>query len=244
MGIEVGTPEEIERYKVDIPIEIERILRGVMEKKALVTVYSENNREFLVTTLIGVDGEGGAIYLGRGPEERSNAALLASREVSYNTSHDHVRVLFTTPPLQETLLDGELVLWAPLPAELLRFQRREFFRLPTSVLNPARCLIALEEGMVEATVADIGIGGIGIVTHDAAVRLRVGAEYHGCRLNLPNAGNYVVNLRVRTLYEQSLRGGGVSRRAGCQFVQLSSSVEADIQRYIMRIERDRRLGAL
>lgn len=240
MKIEMCSPEEIERYKINHPVEIERILRGVMEKKALVTAYSENNRDFLVTTLIGLDPEGNAIYFGGGPDENADAALLASEVVSFNTAHDLVRVLFTTPAMTRVILYGEPVLKAAMPVELLRFQRREYYRLPTPLMNPVRCLIPLEGGMLETTVADISLGGVSVLAYDREGALGVGKVYQGCRLSLPDAGNHVVNLRICTVYEQSLKNGTISRRAGCQFMDLSPSVETDIQRYIIRVERERR----
>jgi c-di-GMP-binding flagellar brake protein YcgR len=244
MNAPTGSADEIERYRIVHPGEIERILRSILDRKALVTVYSDNNRDFLVTTLIAVDTGENAIYLGGGADEKMNAPLLASRQVSFNTAHDQVRVLFTTSALTRVVRQGETMLKAPMPGELLRFQRREYFRVATSTLNPVRCLIAVEGGMLETTVADISIGGVGVLSYERDANLRPGTVYHGCRLTLPDTGNYVVSLRVRSLHEQTLRNGNVSRRAGCQFIDLPPSVETDIQRYIIRIERERRIGGL
>lgn len=244
MKIDVCTPEEIERFKIDHPAEIERILRGVMDKKALVTAYCENNRDFLVTTLVAVDPAGKAVFFGLGPDPAVNAKLLASPEVSFNTAHDHVRVLFTTPALTEAAVAGERMLRASMPKELLRFQRREFYRLPTPMTHPVKCLIGMEGAMLDTVVVDISIGGVGVLAYSQEVALNEGEVYHGCRLSLPDAGNYVVSLRIRTVYEQVMKNGVLSRRVGCQFIDLAPSVETDIQRYIIRVERERRLGAL
>lgn len=240
MKIEMYTPEEIERYKISHPAEIERILRGVMEKKSLVTAYSENNRDFLVTTLIGLDTQARALYFGYGPDEKVNDALLASHSVSFNTAHDQVRVLFATSAMTRTTLYDEPVLKAVMPAELLRFQRREYYRLPTPLMNPVHCLIPTENGGLETTVADISIGGVSVLAYDREGALSVGKVYQGCQLALPEAGKHIVNLRICTIHEQSMSNGGVSRRAGCQFMGLSPSIETELQRYIIRLERERR----
>jgi c-di-GMP-binding flagellar brake protein YcgR len=244
MNIELGTPEEIERFKIDHPSEIERILSAVMAKKALVTAYSQNNRDFLVTSLVGVDMPGRAIYLGAGSDNRLNDALTASREVSFNTAHDQVRVLFTTPGLTMTTLEGELVLRADMPKELLRFQRREYYRLPAPMTNPVKCLIVVGNNTLETTVLDISIGGLGVLAYMDDVGLREGDTFHGCRLSLPDAGSFLVSLHVRAIYEPTVKNGVVTRRLGCQFIDLAPSIETDIQRYIIRIERERRASAL
>jgi c-di-GMP-binding flagellar brake protein YcgR len=244
MKVDICTPEEIERFKIDHPGEIERILSGVMSKKALVTAYSENNRDFLVTSLVAVDMPGKAVYFGAANEAALNKALVASHEVSFNTAHDQVRVLFTTPGLNLTELSGEPVLKALMPTELLRFQRREYYRLPTPLTNPVKCLIDVKDRVMETTVIDISIGGVGVLAYTEDVGLHEGDTYHGCRLSLPEAGSYLVSLQVRIIYEPTERNGIVMRRLGCQFIDLAPSVETDIQRYIIRVERERRAHAL
>lgn len=244
MKIDICTPEEIERFKVDHPAEIERILRGVKDKKALVTAYSENNRDFLVTTLVAVDPAGKAIYFGAGPDPAIDRKLMASAEVAFNTAHDQVRVLFTTSALTMAEVAGEPLLRAEMPKELLRFQRREYYRLPTPMSHPVKCQIGLDGSTLDTVVVDISIGGVGVLAYAQDVELREGDVYHGCRLSLPDAGNFMVSLRIRAVYEQAMKNGVVSRRVGCQFIDLAPSMETDIQRYIIRVERERRLGAL
>jgi len=244
MKMNICTPEEIERFKIEHPAEIERILRGVMERKALVTAYSENNRDFLVTTLVAIDSDERAIYFGAGPNPATDRALTVSEEVAFNTAHDQVRVIFVTPALKLATLGGERVLRADMPTELLRFQRREYYRLPTPMTHPVKCLIGAGAAMVETIVLDISIGGLGVLAYSQEAGLREGEVYHGCRLSLPDAGNYVVSLRIRTVYDQPMKNGIVSRRMGCQFIGLPASVETDIQRYIIRLERERRLSSL
>ena len=243
MKIDICAPEDVQRYKIDHQGEIERILSAVMAKKALVTAYSENNRDFLVTSLVGVDAPGQAIYLGASHDAALNQALTSSREVSFNTAHDQIRVLFTTPGLALMTLEGETVLRAEMPKEILRFQRREYYRLPTSMLNPAKCTIAVDGHSLETTVVDISIGGIGILAYKDDIGLREGDIYHGCRLSLPDAGSYLVSLQIRAIYASTVKNGVESHRVGCQFIDLAPSVETDIQRYIIRIERERRVSA-
>lgn len=244
MKINACSAEEIERYKIDHPGEIERILSSVMSKKALVTAYSEGNRDFLVTSLTAVDLPGKAIYLGASDNAAVNQALTTSREVSFNTAHNQVRVLFTTPGLVLTTLAGEPMLRAEMPKALLRFQRREYYRLPTPMAHPVKCLIGFDSATLETNVLDISIGGVCVLAYTEDVDLRVGETYRDCKLSLPDAGNYLISLHVRVIYEPTTRNGVVTRRLGCQFIDLAPSVETDIQRYIIRVERERLANAL
>ncbi|NTV93802.1 MAG: hypothetical protein HGA75_00090 [Thiobacillus sp.] len=242
MTMDIGSPEEMERFKITHPAEIERILRSVMGKRSLVTACSENNRDFLVTTLIKVDPDGHAVYFGAGPDPAIDQALMASAEVAFNTAHDQVRVLFKTPSLSQVVLDGERVLRAELPKEVLRIQRREYYRLPTPMTHPVKCMIDVDGFMLDTVVLDISIGGLGVLAYSQEAKLKEGDVCHGCRLSLPNAGNFVVSLRIRAVYEQVMKNGIATRRVGCQFIDLPASVETDIQRYIIRVERERRLN--
>ena len=244
MKIDMCTPEEIERFKIDHQNEIERILSGVMDKRALVTAYSENNNGFVVTSLVAVDPAGKAIYLGLGPDAKLNQALVDSRQVSFNTAHDQIRVLFSTPGVEITTLAGEKVFKAEMPTEVLRFQRREFYRLPTPLLNPIKCLIKLDGTALETTVIDISLGGVGVLAYHDIQSLQEGDIYRNCELVLPDAGSYMVSLHVRALYEPTLKNGVSTRRAGCKFIDLAPSIETDIQRYIIRVERERRANSL
>jgi len=244
VNIDSCSPEEIERFKINHPAEIERILRGVMDRKALVTAYCEDNRDFLVTTLIEIDAAGKALYFGVSPDPAVDRALEASAEVAFNTVHNQIRVLFKTPSLTRVDRAGELVLRAEMPKELLRFQRREYYRMPTPMTHPVKCLIGLDELMLDTVVLDISIGGVGVLSYAQDAKLKEGDIYHGCRLSLPDASNFVVSLRICTVYEQTVKNGVTSRRVGCQFIGLPASVETDIQRYIIRVERERRLGSL
>lgn len=244
MNVGKHPPEEIERYKIDHPHEIERILSGVMTKKALVTAYGENNRDFVVTSLVAIDFPCKAVYFGIGPDPAMNQALVASEQVSFNTAHDQVRVLFTTPGLEMATLEGEPVLKAAMPTSLLRFQRREYYRLATSLVNPVKCLIDTDGKNIETTVVDISLGGVGVLAYAEAGALKVDQVHRGCKLVLPDAGIYLVSLHVRALYDPVVRNGVTMQRIGCQFIDLASSIETDIQRYIIRVERERRAGTI
>jgi hypothetical protein len=47
-------------------------------------------------------------------------------------------------------------------------------------------------------------------------------------------------LMVRNSFPMTMRNGAVIKRTGCAFLDLPSNQQALIQRYIIRLERDRR----
>jgi c-di-GMP-binding flagellar brake protein YcgR len=56
---------------------------------------------------------------------------------------------------------------------------------------------------------------------------------------LPETGAIVTSLRVRNLFRITNRDGSIMLRAGCEFIHLSSSMASTIQRYILKVERER-----
>ena len=46
-------------------------------------------------------------------------------------------------------------------------------------------------------------------------------------------------LRVRNLFRITNRDGSITLRAGCEFTHLSSAMASTIQRYILKVERER-----
>ena len=240
MKIELLTSEDADRYLVRHAGEIERVLREVMRDKAIVAAYGENGKDFLLTSIVAVEPKEGAVYLGYGPDERLNGQLLAAGNVTFATTHDQVRVQFSCTRVERVVHDNEPAFRIAMPRELLRLQRREYYRLVTSVVNPVKCMINTEHGMLEAVVVDISIGGVGVLAYQNTGDLIAGETYHGCRISLPGSGEFALSLAVCTTFEITLKNGRHTQRAGCQFIDLPPSVETEIQRYIIRVDRERR----
>ena len=240
MKIELTSSEERERYLVRHPAEVERILCEVMQDKAIVTACADDGRERMLTTVVGLDAAGRFVDLDCGADEGMNARLISCREVVLITTHKGVRVQFTSPALERVRRKHGDVLRAIMPESLLRLQRREYYRLVTSLVDPIKCWISTDQGVLEATVVDISVGGLGIIAYRADIHLEPGCIYHGCRLGLPALGQLTVSLAVRSTFEITLRNGRRSHRAGCQFIDLPPGVETELQRYITRAERERR----
>lgn len=226
------------RYLIRHPAEVERILREVMTARALVSAYPADGRGRLLTTLVAVDAR--HLDLDFGADAEMNARLASGRPVNLDTTHDGVRVQFSVPAMQQVRQAGQCVLRAPLPHELLRLQRRAYYRLATSLANPIRCRIDTGQGVVEATVVDLSVGGVGILAYAPVAPLEVGRVYPHAQLSLPGLEAFELSLAVRCLFEITLRNGRRSHRAGCQFIALPPGMEAELQRIITRMERDMR----
>lgn len=233
------SPQGSERYLLRHAHEIERILRDIMEARTAVALYDTQGRDFILSSIVALDPQGGSIFVEQGSSQVLNERLVKSDYATCVTTHDQVHIQFTARPVQPTRLGDEPVFRFPIPGEILRLQRREYYRLGTSVINPVRCAINTGQGLIDTVVVDISLGGMGILSYEGAGLLLPGKSYHGCRVTLPGTGEFAVSLTVRSTFDLTLKNGRVTHRAGCQFIDLHPSVETEIQRYINRVERER-----
>lgn len=235
------SPAEIARYVLRQPVELERILKEMCRTGDIVTVSGNNGTDIAISRIVEVDTDDRTILLDYGPDENINARHAQCQLLTVTTSQGGVHIQFNIPT-PEKIFHGSSPAWrARWPEQILRLQRREYYRLGTSLVNPVRCLLSTLRGAMETTVMDISVGGLAILAYEDGQILRPGQIFHGCRLSLPDhPGEISFSMRIIDTFDLVLKNGRKSHRAGCQFVDLPASMETEIQRYILKTERDRR----
>jgi c-di-GMP-binding flagellar brake protein YcgR len=235
-------PEEaFGQYLLHSPSEILFILRALQGSKALVTLHFDDGRGLLPSAILGADES--KLILDTGREDELNRRALAAGSVICAAVQDRIRIQFTLHGLREAIDGGRPAFAAPLPDTLLRLQRREYYRLTTPLAQPIKCQIPISAGehhYAEAVVIDISGGGLALMAPPEGVSFGAGMAFPNCRVDLPGVGTVVTTLRVCSVFDMSLRNGGVTKRAGCQFDDLPGPMLTLIQRYIIRVERERK----
>lgn len=240
---ELMDADSYKSYLLHSATEIQFVLRSLSKSTDLITAYFNEGNDFLLTTLIDVDEAG--IVLDYGASDEMNRKALAARKMILVATHDRVKIQFAIPGVEETEHEGRPAFRAPLPQKLLRLQRREYYRLMAPVANPLKCQLTLqqEDGStreVEAQVVDISGGGIAVMTAPSGFEFSVGQHFKSCTLELPDIGSIRAELRVCNLFDVTLRNGTRSKRCGCQFLNLSGAMVTMVERYIMKVERERK----
>ena len=224
--------------------EIVHVLRDLVRTRALTTVRMSGTQGTLVTPLIAVDDDADTIVFDGSGNAALNAAVVRAASLRFVSAQDKVKIRFSTAPARPVAWGGDQAFAAPIPAELLRLQRREFYRVVAPVSRAVQCIVPLSSDnhyrYVETRVYDIGLGGVAIIAQPGQIPAEPGTRYDNCRIVLPDAGNVVVTLEVRSTIEMKLINGKAAVRIGCQFVRPSAATSSLIQRYTMRIERDRK----
>lgn len=226
--------------------EILFVLRSVMQKKCMLTVYFDGGRSFFLTSLLAISDDGNWLYFDVSNDALINKNALAASKLMFTTMLERVKVQFSVGGFQEVPAGNRKAFACKLPETLLRLQRREHFRLSTPVANPLKCELKLprpdggsEEMML--TLLDISGGGIGLmVPDDHAAFFQAGNTISGCKIDIPEEGKVITGLCVRNVFPVTTKSGSHYTRVGCEFVELPGTHLTWVQRYITRVERERK----
>ena len=173
-----------------------------------------------------------------------NSKALEARKLFCVTQLDKVKIQFILRGLERIETKGGPAFRAALPDSVLRLQRREYYRLATPIVRPLKCVMAFppengEPRMLEAHIGDISGGGLGVVSIPLDIPIETGQQL-GCRIDLPEVGVVTGTVAVRSVFESVARNGVRSQRAGCEFLKLPGLMLTLIQRYIIKVERERK----
>lgn len=243
---ELEQSEDYSRFLLHSKTEIVFVLRTLIQKGAMVTVYFDQGKSFLLTTLLSLDADNGEFVIDVGSDREMNGKALLADKLIFTTAIDKVKIQFSLNDLSETTYDGRPAFRGDLPETLLRLQRREYFRLSTPIASPIKCTIPMRRAdgsalVVEAPLLDISGGGVGLMVHPEQSGLyETEMTFSDCRIALPEEGMLVTTLRVRNAFDVTAKNGSHFVRVGCEFVELQGSRLTQIQRYITRVERERK----
>lgn len=236
--------EDGKDYTLTARSEILTVLRALIQQGSLMTMHFNQGQDFLLTSVLALDDT--TLILDAGSNATGNARALASERLICVGQLDKIKVQFALGQLTAVEYQGRPAFRASLPATLQRLQRREYYRLTLPILQPLVCLIPPQhdDGRVaeeELHVLDISGGGVGLLVKNDGLQLNTDARLNNCRIVLPQVGTLICNLRVRSLYEITLRSGQRHKRAGAQFLDLANAMQQMLQRYILKSERERKL---
>lgn len=243
---ELEQPEDYSQFLLHAKPEIVFVLRSLVQKVALVTAYFDHGRSFLLTSLLAINPDKDEVILDLGRDVEMNRAALLADKFILTTAIDKVKVQFSLKKLSVVQFEGRPAFRAVLPESLLRLQRREYFRLSTPTANPIKCMVTATHPdgtpfSAATQLLDISGGGAGLlIVPEQAGIYRKGEVLNNCKISLPDEGMLVATLCVRDVFDVITKSGSRYLRAGCEFVSLPGSQLTMIQRYITRIERERK----
>lgn len=230
-------------FQVDSRREIIALLRGLKDNNQLISMMINAGSEVFITSILEVDDVNNSVIVDCAPGQLSNQRIVEAPRVSFEGLLDKISIQFSSSSLQRTVFEERPALKFAVPVSLIRLQRREYYRINTPLSNPIRILVPATVGehleTLKLSLVDISCGGIAMLDDKRVLDSTIGTQYDHCKLDLPAIGLIEVSLQVRNSQDLILMNGKTNRRLGCQFINISNAILASIQRYIMKLERER-----
>lgn len=238
-------PSETSPYWLESTFEIRQVLKTFAKRSEKISVLFSNGSSF-VTVVLDVS-ERGDLVLDASGDPRINALVTGQDDSSIHGVLDRVDIDFKVSRGKLIDYDGAPAIQFSSPSRLHKLQRREFFRIPTPMVKPLMCTIYIEvnDGTgpkskeFQAQVLDISIGGI-CLQEPRGLVLVPGSTHKACSMLIPEFGVLRFDLVIRHAFEVENRLGRASRRAGCEFLNLPSAGQQAVQKFMTKLERDRR----
>ena len=238
LGQREGPVDEIgddDRFRIHSRMEIVGILRAVGTHRELVTVQFGGAADFVVSAVLAVNPDFEEVVLDYGADEAAMQRLLKAERLRITTQLDHVRIYFQGDVAEAVRFEDGVAFRIRLPESILRFQRRDSYRLKVPLGRPLLCDVPANDSgseRIALRVRDISVAGVGLIDYPKHFRVAVGMVWPGCRIQLPELGALTADLEVMHASD------GDARRCGCRFRNLPFPMQNLIQRYITRVERE------
>lgn len=233
----ISTVTEHDPHRISSRYEMLRLLRRMLDDGLLIQMQGPHPHISVVTTLMDIDLDAEHLIIDCASHDAINQQFLEAGTADFETSIDQVKVQFSTDHITATYFEGKPALSIDLPEFIRRIQRREFFRVPVPVSNPATCALMLSHPPIVFDLYDISVGGVALLDKNRQVNFRLGMLLHDCTLHLPDVGTITVTLQITRERELLLPSGTPIRHIGAAFVGLQGVAENQVQTYTTRLER-------
>ncbi len=242
---EIDQSEAYAPYLINNQLEIAFHLRSLQRQGTVISLYVDDGQQFFLTRLLAIDEQDGKIILDASQHAELNTKACQASRITLSAAVDRIKVQIRLAPVEIANYQDRPALLASLPKQMLRLQRREFFRVETPRLAPLRCQLALRHPsgvqVHDLPLFDISGGGLALIGNiELADQFSLGEMFTECRLEIPGESVLAVNLRVREVLKIETINGDHQLRLGCEFVGLPGTRLALIERYITKLERERK----
>jgi len=268
--VDVASTER-DKYLVHWRTEIVSIVNELCHVGSPVTAYIDGNEDdFILTSIVAVRLEQNTMLLDFGADAAANKRAMRTDRIVCDTALDGIKIQMSAEAFQPARFEGRDVFAMTMPETLLRLQRREYYRIGTPRFNPLLCIISPDQlprgASSELVVDDISCGGIAFGLSDAMTGIETGTRFTHCRIplpeiteattnfgglysgsrrmSLPESVEVITDIVVRGMVEITFPNGIKHRHAGCEFINMRERDRSLVQRYVSKLEHERRYRAV
>ena len=239
LTIERLSDEQERECRITSARQIQPLLRDISESGLLAALYYDDAKEFIMTSLLNVGDKG--LWVEQGTDMPKNRRITESETITLVSSLNQVKIQFSVVEIRAVTHQGYPAFYLPLPANLYRVQRREYYRLMLPLSERLHCVIPINKPQagtrMEVPIMDISGGGVRLFCTDIDIEFVPGQTYGGCQINLPEVGKINVTMTVKSLVTISPKPGQTIKRVGCEFKNLDNASSVLLQRYVTKMQR-------
>jgi c-di-GMP-binding flagellar brake protein YcgR len=125
-------------------------LSMLVKHKCMISA-SLGGKESLLTAIVAVNHKDGTMILDYGASEHLNKKLLTTPHVKFSTGFNGIQVAFTGDKITKVKYEGSDAFLMAIPSSLYWYNRREYYRVNTPIMNPSICEFALKEPTDESS---------------------------------------------------------------------------------------------
>ena len=235
-------------YRVHSRREIISLLNNMLEKNQLLSLLIKGGDESIITSILEIDEAANTLIIDAAPSASLNENIVTSNRIGFEALYNNIRITFTADKAYKVEYQNRPALKVGIPASLVRLQRREYFRIATPIAKPLRCTFRITQPdgsfiTIITLLNNISGGGVGITDEKKILPTTTGVIYEDCQLELADNTLVSVKLQIRDCKEFKMATGKTVNRFGCEFINLSRAVEAAVQRFITKLEREQNAKA-
>lgn len=233
-----ANPDDVlyEKYMLSHRADIRGCMRQLVERRCTLQIGLPGG-DASVSAALALDDDGLWIDI---PRDEAMARLLDGADrLRVESAINRITVRFMTGPATLAEHDGRPALLVELPEKVMHLQRREYVR--REPIGPLSCEVTWPDRngqarTIKASIADIGGGGLAMLSTDHGIEFAIGDVIGDVVLQLPDPPALRTTLRVQHISYID-RNEQRIQRAGCQFVDLSAQDQARLMRYVMHLDR-------
>lgn len=108
-------------------------------------------KESLLTAIVAINHKDGTMILDYGASEHLNKKLITTPHVKFSTGFNGIQVAFTGENITKIKYEGSEAFSMPIPHSLYWYNRREYYRVNTPIMNPSICEFSIKEPQEESS---------------------------------------------------------------------------------------------
>lgn len=233
--------EDDGRYTLSSRADVLFMLTQLLRRGELFTVYFNSGRDFVLTSILDVDGDQERLVFDLGSDRATNQRLLQAERLVFVAAPDGIRVQFVTTGPQLVQFGERDAIASTFPVDIVKLQRRDTFRVEAPHRNPLQLVIPQgPKGRTVLKIRNLSVGGAGVELVDPQHSFNTFERYFDVHIDLRETGRIYSDVQIRHITSNRLRHERTQTIMGLQFVTLSKVDQAKLQRFLVYLERERR----